>query len=349
MFTITIFVPITDADAVRAALAEAGGGRLGDYDSCSFSSTGTGRFRPLDGANPHIGAVGRAETVDEQRIETVVLEKDLPAVVAAVKRAHPYEEPAIFIAPMLDYKSFLPSATSSTSASTSTSSNGSGTSTGSGNSSSDNVTALPITSRRAVSIVLEALDGVGKTTVAETLRRRLAGPGGTACVAMRTPPDSMRGFREYFTAEGGNIALRKAYYMVGNFVAGTEMAASVRDRGVSVVLDRYYASTLSYLYGKDTANPLPDKGTKAYEWPAQLPKADFMVLLSLSQEERIKRRASRVGEAETAEEALLRQRPEVAERINEAYRRFGCIEVPLKADDGPEVVVDKILAACGLA
>ena len=68
---IVVFVPADAAEQVRAALAEAGAGRIGDYDQASFSSRGEGRFRPLEGAAPAIGEVGRAEVVDEVRVETV--------------------------------------------------------------------------------------------------------------------------------------------------------------------------------------------------------------------------------------------------------------------------------------
>ncbi len=68
---LVVFVPAADADAVRRALAEAGAGRIGDYDSASFTSPGEGRFRPLDGATPAIGSVGELEVVDEVRVEVV--------------------------------------------------------------------------------------------------------------------------------------------------------------------------------------------------------------------------------------------------------------------------------------
>ena len=91
---LTIYVPEADADRVRAALAEAGAGQIGDYDSASFSSVGEGRFRPLAGAHPTIGTVGELEVVDEVRIECVLPRRLRRPVVAAMLAAHPYEEPA---------------------------------------------------------------------------------------------------------------------------------------------------------------------------------------------------------------------------------------------------------------
>jgi len=75
-------------------LASAGAGKLGNYDRCSFSIRGVGRFRPLDGSNPSIGTIGKDEVVEEERIETVVSEDLLKQVLEAVRTNHPYEEPA---------------------------------------------------------------------------------------------------------------------------------------------------------------------------------------------------------------------------------------------------------------
>ncbi len=91
---IVVFAPASVAEDIRAALVDAGAGAIGDYDSASFTASGEGRFRPLDGAQPAIGEIGRTENVDEVRIESVFARHLRPAVVAAVLAAHPYEEPA---------------------------------------------------------------------------------------------------------------------------------------------------------------------------------------------------------------------------------------------------------------
>lgn len=88
------YVPVAVADEVRAALAAAGAGLLGDYSEASFSSAGEGRFRPGPGASPAIGTAGELEVVDEVRIEVVLARHLRAAVVAALLDAHPYEEPA---------------------------------------------------------------------------------------------------------------------------------------------------------------------------------------------------------------------------------------------------------------
>jgi hypothetical protein len=91
---VVVFVPEADGDKVRKALGQAGAGKFGKYSNCSFSSTGTGRFQPENGANPYIGTVGKIEVVREERIETVCERSKLTEVIAAMKSAHPYEEVA---------------------------------------------------------------------------------------------------------------------------------------------------------------------------------------------------------------------------------------------------------------
>jgi dinuclear metal center YbgI/SA1388 family protein len=92
MDKLVAFVPHEHADVVRRAVTEAGAGRVGDYDGCSFTAAGEGRFRPLAGARPAVGRVGRPEVVLEDRVEVVVPRALRRQVVAAMKAAHPYEE-----------------------------------------------------------------------------------------------------------------------------------------------------------------------------------------------------------------------------------------------------------------
>ncbi len=89
-----VFVPPENADAVREAMFGAGAGRIGDYSHCSWSVTGIGQFLPHDGANPAIGTVGTVEKVIEDRVELVAPASARPAVMSAMRAAHPYEEPA---------------------------------------------------------------------------------------------------------------------------------------------------------------------------------------------------------------------------------------------------------------
>ncbi len=99
---VVVTVPLTHADIVRNAMGDAGAGLVGDYTHCSFSSEGKGRFVPQDGANPHIGAIGKQEEVKEDRVEVGVLIEKVEEVIRAMKAVHPYEEVVYDVYPLLD-------------------------------------------------------------------------------------------------------------------------------------------------------------------------------------------------------------------------------------------------------
>jgi len=99
------FVPTAKVDAVADAMFSAGAGRIGDYTHCSFRIPGQGTFFGTDATNPRIGRRGRLERVDEIRLEAVVPATRVPEVVEAMRRAHPYEEPAFDIHPLADHPS----------------------------------------------------------------------------------------------------------------------------------------------------------------------------------------------------------------------------------------------------
>lgn len=107
LFRIGVYVPNAAAEAVRTAMADAGAGQIGDYDQCSFSTEGTGRFRPNAQANPHIGSANELETVAETRIEVVVHQHVLRTVEQAMRQAHPYEEMAYDIVALSNTDSYI--------------------------------------------------------------------------------------------------------------------------------------------------------------------------------------------------------------------------------------------------
>jgi hypothetical protein len=94
------FVPADALDATRDAVFAAGAGVIGDYERCSWLTAGTGTFLAREGADPAVGSVGEEERVPEYRVETVVPDGNVDAVVAALRRAHPYEEPAFDLYPL---------------------------------------------------------------------------------------------------------------------------------------------------------------------------------------------------------------------------------------------------------
>lgn len=97
---LVVFVPPEALVKVRTALAHAGAGGIGRYTECSFETPGTGGFRPMPGARPAKGRVGRRERVAEIRLEMLCPAARLAAAVAALRAAHPYEEPAFDILPL---------------------------------------------------------------------------------------------------------------------------------------------------------------------------------------------------------------------------------------------------------
>ncbi|WP_085631607.1 YqfO family protein [Pseudomonas sp. R16(2017)] len=94
MHKLAFFVPDSHVETVKTAVFAAGGGRIGQYDSCAWQVLGRGQFRALDGSRPFSGQVGQVETVEEWKVELVVADDLIHAAVAALKGSHPYETPA---------------------------------------------------------------------------------------------------------------------------------------------------------------------------------------------------------------------------------------------------------------
>ncbi len=96
------FVPEEALDATREAVFEAGAGRIGEYTNCSWYAAGTGTFYGGDGTSPALGESGREERIAELRVETVVPEGRIRDAIVALRLAHPYEEPAYDVYPLVD-------------------------------------------------------------------------------------------------------------------------------------------------------------------------------------------------------------------------------------------------------
>jgi hypothetical protein len=94
------FVPREALDATREAVFAAGAGVIGNYTHCSWYTEGTGTFLGGEGTKPAVGQAGREERVAELRVETLVPDGLVEAVVAALREAHPYEEPAFDLYPL---------------------------------------------------------------------------------------------------------------------------------------------------------------------------------------------------------------------------------------------------------
>ena len=100
MFKLVFYVPEDQAEEVKAAVFNTGAGKIGNYDQCCWQVLGQGQFRPLSGSQPFIGDAPLAgesaliESVSEYRIEMVCRDEVINVAIAALKKSHPYEEPA---------------------------------------------------------------------------------------------------------------------------------------------------------------------------------------------------------------------------------------------------------------
>ena len=101
LLKMVVFVPVTHQQQLLEALLKFSS-MPGNYTECSFSSCGTGTFRPLAGSKPYIGTAGIRESVAENRVELLLRKSDLQPALKALRGAHPYEEPAFDLIPLLN-------------------------------------------------------------------------------------------------------------------------------------------------------------------------------------------------------------------------------------------------------
>jgi hypothetical protein len=102
MFKLVFFVPASHVESVKSAVFAAGAGRIGDYEHCAWQVLGEGQFRPLAGSKPFIGSQDVLEKVSEYRVELVCADACIADAVAALKAAHPDEEPAFDVTRLVD-------------------------------------------------------------------------------------------------------------------------------------------------------------------------------------------------------------------------------------------------------
>lgn len=103
MLKLVFYVPVKKSEIVKTALFKLGVGRIGNYDSCCFETVGQGQFRPLNGANPSVGNVGKVEKVPEAKVEMVLDETIIEEAIKVLKEVHPYETPAYQVIRCEDY------------------------------------------------------------------------------------------------------------------------------------------------------------------------------------------------------------------------------------------------------
>ena len=94
LLKLTVYIPESHLEVVKDALFSAGAGKYNNYDRCCWQVLGEGQFRPLEESKPFLGEQGKEEHVSEYRVEMICRDEYLSAVKAALKKSHPYEEPA---------------------------------------------------------------------------------------------------------------------------------------------------------------------------------------------------------------------------------------------------------------
>ncbi|MBU1627697.1 hypothetical protein KKB18_10050 [bacterium] len=96
-----VYVPRNSLNAVRDAMSKAGAGQISNYRGCGAVQPGEYRFTPVAGANPAVGQVGKMEITDDARLEVEISWDKLEDVIAAMKKTHPYEVPAFYVAKLV--------------------------------------------------------------------------------------------------------------------------------------------------------------------------------------------------------------------------------------------------------
>jgi hypothetical protein len=102
MFKIIYYVPESHLELTKSVLFSVGAGRYKNYDQCCWQILGQGQFRPLDNANPFVGESNQLTQIAEYRVELICGDDKLQQAIAALRAAHPYEEPAIDLVQLVD-------------------------------------------------------------------------------------------------------------------------------------------------------------------------------------------------------------------------------------------------------
>ncbi|KAG9465401.1 hypothetical protein GDO78_018398 [Eleutherodactylus coqui] len=172
----------------------------------------------------------------------------------------------------------------------------------------------PLDEGRFPVIVIEGLDATGKSTLTESLRSHLN------AALLKSPPDCISQWRTIFDSESALI--KRAYYAIGNYIGAAEIAKASKTS--PVIVDRFWHSTAAYTIATEMGggiHNLPDHHHDVYQWPEDLLRPDLVILLTVSDEERIHRIRKR-GLQETKEERELEANSMFRQRVEEAYKRM---------------------------
>lgn len=184
-------------------------------------------------------------------------------------------------------------------------------------------------------IVVEGLDGSGKTTVTKELSKKLYG------VRMSTPDPQFLSLRPFFDKQPNNI--RRAYYSLTNYSAALEIKKQLKAR--PVVLDRFWHSTAAYALAAqiEEVAGLPERGNPLYTWPEDLlPHPDIVFFLKVSEAKRLERHSRR--NTSTLEEDRLAKEAKFRDVLHEAYRRMSNPKITeVNADHFPKQIVKEMM------
>lgn len=184
-------------------------------------------------------------------------------------------------------------------------------------------------------IVLEGLDGSGKTTAVKKLTKKITG------VTLSTPPSCLVGLRSWFNEQPSDV--RRAYYSLGNYIVGQQAEQTMES--CPVILDRFWHSTASYAIAdevKERNSVLPPPGDSVYEWPEDLPKPDIVLFLNVNEYHRLQRHAGR-NTTNTLEEQELAANTGWRNNVVEAHKRIRNVRMEvINANRFP----NKVLAEC---
>ncbi|KAM4695561.1 UMP-CMP kinase 2, mitochondrial [Discoglossus pictus] len=186
-------------------------------------------------------------------------------------------------------------------------------------------------------IVIEGLDATGKTTLTQSLKNALEAE------LLKSPPDCISQWRKAFDDEPSLI--KRAYYALGNYITASQVANASKES--PVIVDRYWHSTAAYAIATEIGghvHNLPEYHHDVYQWPEDLLKPDLVILLTVSDEERILRIRGR-GLEETKEEKELEANCMFRQKVEEAYTRMenpGCVVID--AGSPKEAVLEEALS-----
>lgn len=175
---------------------------------------------------------------------------------------------------------------------------------------------------RPLFVTLDALDGVGKTTLVRNLAKRLGAH------AMDTPGLELRKLREQILEGLGPDQLARCVFYASTVIAQGGRARALADRGGTVVMDRYWPSTLAYARARGVDASLDDLARL-------VPRPDVAILLTVDEEERKRRLDARAGSTAADRETLA---PAFRERVLRELRSLTTVEVDITGADEDEAV-----------